>query len=261
MKNIQELVNKIEKEGYSELNAMSRISQDILLKAIKDSGIEDNVTVKGGVLIRNISKDSRRATIDLDIDFVKLSISNDTVDDFIRLLNDNSEYKISKADDIEELKHEDYKGKRVYVNIEDDYGNITNSKIDIGVHVYNEMDLENCIFDINLQDEGISLLANSKEQVVVEKLKSLLKFGPYSTRYKDIFDIEYLLDKIDYEKFEKYMKLLVYDKTKYSSRSNVHERLSSIFNNSDFLRSLSVSDKNWTKRTIDEVAEHILAKI
>ena len=203
MESIKELIIKLENDGYSELNAISRVSQDILLKAIKDSGIENNVTIKGGVLMRNISKDIRRATDDLDIDFVKLSISNNMVKNFINLLSKNSEYNIKIVDEIEELKHEDYKGKRAYVNIEDKEGTIANSKIDIGVHVYSEMELEECIFDINLEEEGISLLANSKEQVIAEKLKSLLRFGANSTRYKDIFDIEYLLNNIDTNKLEK----------------------------------------------------------
>ena len=37
---------------------------------------------------------------------------------------------------------------------------------------------------------------NSKEQMFTEKLRSLLKFGPNSTRYKDIFDMVYLSGKI-----------------------------------------------------------------
>lgn len=35
-------------------------------------------------------------------------------------------------------------------------------------------------------------MINSMEQMITEKLRSLLKIGPFSTRYKDIFDIMYL---------------------------------------------------------------------
>ena len=34
----------------------------------------------------------------------------------------------------------------------------------------------------------LNYLINSKEQMFTEKLRSILKFGPLSTRYKDIFD-------------------------------------------------------------------------
>lgn len=33
-----------------------------------------------------------------------------------------------------------------------------------------------------------------------EKLRSLLKFGAFSTRYKDIFDLYYLSDKLEPKK-------------------------------------------------------------
>lgn len=45
MNNIKDLMTKIENEGYSELNAMSRVSQDILLKAIKNAGIDNRDTL------------------------------------------------------------------------------------------------------------------------------------------------------------------------------------------------------------------------
>ena len=42
---------------------------------------------------------------------------------------------------------------------------------------------------ISFENEGVNLLVNSNEQMLVEKLRSLLKFGALSTRYKDFFDI------------------------------------------------------------------------
>ena len=48
------------------------------------------------------------------------------------------------------------------------------------------------IFDFDIFDGSVSLLINSPEQIVCEKLKSLLIFGIRSTRYKDIFDFYYL---------------------------------------------------------------------
>ena len=52
-------------------------------------------------------------------------------------------------------------------------------------------------FDIAYDDAGASLLINSDEQMLAEKLRSLLKFGPLSTRFKDVYDIYYLKDKVD----------------------------------------------------------------
>lgn len=64
-----------------------------------------------------------------------------------------------------------------------------NSKIDFGVHNKFQIEQEEYCFDIGFDNEGASLLINSKEQMLTEKLRSILKFGVFSTRYKDIFDI------------------------------------------------------------------------
>lgn len=47
---------------------------------------------------------------------------------------------------IEELSQQDYKGKRVYVHIKDNYGNFIESKIDLGVHKHMEIEQEEYYF-------------------------------------------------------------------------------------------------------------------
>ena len=42
---------------------------------------------------------------------------------------------------------------------------------------------------IEYDDEGASLLINSNEQMLSEKLRSLIKFGTFSTRFKDIYEL------------------------------------------------------------------------
>ena len=49
----------------------------------------------------------------------------------------------------------------------------------------------------NITIKGASLLINSDEQMLAEKLRSLLKFGSFSTRYKDVYDIYYLKDYVE----------------------------------------------------------------
>ncbi len=84
--------------------------------------------------------------------------------------------------------------------IEDTEGNQVRSKIDLGVHNRFELEQEEYCFDIAYDDEGASLLINSDEQILAEKLRSLLKFGPFSTRYKDVYDMYYLKDFVNREK-------------------------------------------------------------
>jgi hypothetical protein len=43
------------------------------------------VTIKGGVVMRSITGNVRRATQDMDIDFIRYSLSDESIDDRIYL--------------------------------------------------------------------------------------------------------------------------------------------------------------------------------
>ena len=59
-----------------------------------------------------ISKDKRRATQDLDIDFIRYSLDDSAIRNFIEKLSDN-DIKIKITSAIKKLHHQDYEGKRV----------------------------------------------------------------------------------------------------------------------------------------------------
>ena len=71
------------------------------------------------------------------------------------------------------------------------------SKVDLGVHKHMDIEQIEYCFDIANDEDGASLLINSPEQMFTEKLRSLLKFGRFSTRYKDIFDMYYLREAVN----------------------------------------------------------------
>jgi hypothetical protein len=71
---IYEAINKYKLAGYSEEDAIPKVAQDIVLLKIGKGKYNKNITVKGGVIMQNISKDKRRATRDMDIDFIKYSL-------------------------------------------------------------------------------------------------------------------------------------------------------------------------------------------
>ena len=56
-----------------------KVAQDIVLLKIGNSKYNKNITVKGGVVMHNISKDMRRATRDMDIDFIKYSLEDKSI--------------------------------------------------------------------------------------------------------------------------------------------------------------------------------------
>ena len=194
--NLSDMVNKMKELGYEPDDARARICQDIVLKALSKSTLSRNVTIKGGVVMRSMTNNIRRATQDMDIDFIRYSLSNESIESFIEKLNCLDGIEIKRIGKIEELSQQDYKGKRVHVHIKDSNGNLIESKIDLGVHKHIEIEQEEYCFDIAFDDEGASLLINTREQMFVEKLRSLLKFGIFSTRYKDIYDMYYQCGKL-----------------------------------------------------------------
>ena len=62
---LTELIKRAEQEGYSGPNARAKVCQDIILKAISESSFNRKVTIKGGVVMRSVSSDARRATQDM----------------------------------------------------------------------------------------------------------------------------------------------------------------------------------------------------
>ena len=140
--NLLDMVVKIQDLGYESDDARARVCQDIVLKAISRSSLSRNVTIKGGVVMRSMTENVRRATHDMDIDFIQYSLSDESIDVFIDKINCLEHVNIVRVGDIEELSQQDYNGKRVYIKITDNLGNGIESKIDLGVHRHLEIEQE-----------------------------------------------------------------------------------------------------------------------
>lgn len=260
MINIQKLIEQATENGYQGDNASAKVCQDIVLKALATGPLSRNVTIKGGVVMRSKTNNARRATQDLDIDFIKYSLADEYIDIFINKLNCLEGIKITRLSKIEELKQQDYSGKRVFIVIEDTEGNRVRSKIDLGVHNRFELEQEEYCFDIAHDDEGASLLINSDEQMLAEKLRSLLKFGPLSTRYKDVYDMYYLKNTVDMTKLISALNTYIFcdDSMREKDGKDIVKRLKFTFSDKTYIRSLDKSDKRWLDDEIDVITAGIL---
>ena len=134
MTDLMQLISEVKNEGYTQANAEAKVCQDIVLKAIDVSAFADHITVKGGVVMRSITGDARRATQDMDLDFIRYSLNDDSIRRFIKRLNCLDGISIKITGEIEELSQQEYHGKRVFIIIEDNAGHSLRSKIDLGVH-------------------------------------------------------------------------------------------------------------------------------
>ena len=123
------------------------------------------------------------------------------------------------------------------------------TKLDIGVHNDFSIEQDEYCFDIAYLDDGPTLLINSKEQMFTEKLRSILKFGAVSTRYKDMYDMYFLsvLTGINDEKLRECIRILILNDSamRENSSDELLRRIHRVFENRKFRRNLETAKKNW----------------
>lgn len=261
--NLEQLRRIYLNNGYTLANASAKICQDIILNKISKSNMSKNVTIKGGVVMYGLSNDKRRATRDLDLDFIKYSLDDETIKIFIKKLNlIDDGIEISINGDIQELHHQDYNGKRINVTLKDENNFSVSAKLDVGVHKNFDIKQDEYCFNLEAINERATLIINSPEQIICEKLKSLLRFGIRTTRYKDIFDIYYLINNTDISK-ERLLKILnsliINNKTmRENNISDIVKNLEITLNNNIFKRNLSDAKNNWLEMSVEEIISNVL---
>lgn len=250
---------KLVAKGYTTDTANAKIAHDVVLDAVREAGFHDNVTVKGGVVMSGLTNVVRRATMDMDVDFLHYSLSDTAIRRFVSRLNRISSCKIAISRPIKTLKQQEYKGKRVYVTVEDEIGSTIETKVDIGVHTRAEVEQAEFGFRVVTRGGTVQLLVNNKEQIFVEKLKSLLRFGSASTRFKDVFDMYYLSRRIRKTVLRTYMKLYIYDDAKMREKdvAGVVRRLQRVFANRRYMKQLADPVYAW----IDESPNDVTAQL
>lgn len=260
---LEDIVRHNIENGYDLIDARSKVAQDVILNKISKSKFKNNITIKGGVVMHSISNSVRRATRDLDLDFIKYSLDDESIIGFIDRLNSvDDNITVEIIGKIEELHHQDYSGKRVYIKISDVNNYEIDTKLDIGVHKLFELEQDDYYFNLDAMEDGVSLLINSPEQIFTEKLKSLLKLGFRSTRYKDLFDFYYLIhyDKLDRKKLLKSFQVIIFDDNTMFEETleNIYSRLKSIFKSNAYKRNLTDPKNNWLDIPINDAIEKVL---
>ena len=121
-------------------------------------------------------------------------------------------------------------------------------EIDIGVHKNLDIKQEEYMFNFEVFNNSMALLINTKEQIFVEKLSSMLKHGIRTTRYKDIYDFYYLITEGNMDKSLLIKLINIYcinNISRINTTSDIVNELSRIFNNPNFLENIQNSRYNW----------------
>ena len=225
MINLLESIDFYLEKRYEDAYATSKVAQDIILSKIAKSNYRNNITVKGGVVMFNITNDKRRATVDIDIDLIRYSLE----DKSILLL-------FEKLNQIE-------------------------TKIDIGVHKNLDIKQEEYMFNFEVFNNSMTLLINTKEQIFVEKLSSLLKHGIRTTRYKDVYDFYYLITEGNMDKSLLLKLINIYcisDNSRINTTTEIANELGKIFNSPSFRKNVQSSRYNWIEEDTMIVLNTIL---
>lgn len=259
MKSIEQLVSVRLSSGMTIKQANSSVCQEIILNKISKTPFVDKVLIKGGVVMFNLSHNVRRSTLDLDFDFIKYDISEESIKAFIDSLNEiDSQYRLTIGG-VEKLHQDDYAGKRVHVSINDGRESLS-FKIDIGVHTLLAINQNKICFNF-IDGDDIVLMANPPEQIVAEKLFSLAKHNRFSTRFKDVLDIYYLIINACLNKqLVKDCLTLLADKNHYgiTSIKDIYSIIEETFNNKTFLEHYIQADDKWLDENYKTITKTIL---
>ena len=264
MKSFAEQLATLSKAGYRIAEAQAKVAHDAILLAMYKSGFKKNCTVKGGVVMCELTSEVRRTTMDIDIDFVHCSISDVSIRKVVARWARLTGFKMSIFGTILELRQDDYRGKRVYLDISDgSIGKPVRTKVDIGVHTHNELRQIERRFDALSEDRKATLYANSCEQMFAEKLLSLIRHGVMSTRTKDVFDMHYLLGHVNRRRLKPVVGSLILHNRKCPLRDPIRilDSIGKTFTSKRFLRSMASPKSNWTglppTKVVSEILEYL----
>ena len=246
MKTIKKTIIDYTNKGLTRNQAENCAAQEIILRKISKSPIANNVLIKGGVVMYNLTNNLRRTTSDLDFDFIRYDISDASIDLFVDLLNKyDTNYRIDKIS-IKPLRQEDYQGKEVWLLIYDKTASIR-FKLDIGVHTLLAIEQNTFCFSFD-DDERIILKVNPPEQVFAEKLYSLAKHGFLSTRFKDVYDMYYFIvhDLLDNKLVKRCLELLLIKQTsRIKTIDDICNRASNAFSDETYIKNFMTAKDNW----------------
>ena len=127
------------------------------------------------------------------------------------------------------------------------------------MHKHADIAQDTLILDTKIIDDNVSFLVNPKEQIFVEKIIPLLKFGPLSTRYRDIFDLYWLImnGNLNKSTILNYMNILIFQSdVEIESKEEIVDIINMVLNDTMFINNLS-SNNNWTGVSIETITKTI----
>lgn len=258
---IKDIVKKYSNGNTLKHDADNLACQEIILSKIATSKQKEKVTLKGGIVLYNLSKGARPVTKDIDFDLIRTSIDNESLKLFVKKLNSiNDGIAVKIQGEIEPLHQENYKGARINIVLIDKNKDKLFFKLDIGVHTYSAIEQEQLLFSFNNINQS-TLQVNPPEQIFSEKLFSLANLGALSHRYKDVYDMYYLIKEniLNHNKVKEYINLYLNNsKRQPNDISTLYQKIDETLNDEAFIKDTVESESRWIDDDYDVIKDTIL---
>ncbi|TKA59662.1 Abortive infection protein AbiGII [Mycoplasmopsis bovis 8790] len=187
------LCHKIADENNANFNVvLIQYFMESILRRISKSDERDNFVFKGGFLLSNIMGLDKRATMDIDLEMIKVQKISATklLEKFNNILKaedtDGINYQIIKYTDIR--KEHKYSGISISVLCQLD--NIK-QVISIDIASGDVITPKEIVYEYKsiFSNQDFSILAYNIETMLAEKLETIFSFGHLNTRFKDFYDV------------------------------------------------------------------------
>ncbi|MCQ2795857.1 MAG: nucleotidyl transferase AbiEii/AbiGii toxin family protein [Bacilli bacterium] len=246
-------------KGMNIVEARAHAASDLFLYYTSQSKFKSSVTLKGGVLIYNLTGNARRMTRDLDIDFIHYPMNEKSIDNFLDEISRNKESVVfRRISELEKLSHDDYHGIWFKVRVTKGSEKLE-LDVDVGIHTYSVMEQKEIILGSSIDGKGKIVLTNSPEQIVIEKMLATYRLGLGSGRYRDIDDIYYFIrsKKINPKIFKNYLEVVL--KVKNITQDELIDRLEDVYKDRDFIKNYGDSIKKWSNVDIKVMSDAIIS--
>lgn len=201
--------NRAKKDNLSIRAVERNFMLEKFLEKITVSDYQDNFILKGGFLIGSKIGLSQRTTEDLDTTLRRMEVSRLTVEkmmyEIIRTpTKEGIQFNLTSITEIRE--ENDYPGYRIKLT-----GNLENYRVPIKLDITTGDSIvpkeERYSHKLMYEEKYIAVYAYPIEQILAEKLETILSRGETNTRARDFYDVYSLKhlesESIDYHKLSK----------------------------------------------------------
>ena len=245
MINIMQLKAKIKniskEKNISAQLVLQNYMMERFIERIALSDFQDQMIIKGGLLISSIVGLDSRATMDIDMTLKGKPVNEAFILDYINeisRININDEVKFDVVSITEIRKMDDYFGFRVSL-----IAGIGTMKIPLKIDITtgdkiipSEISYE---YPLMFENRSIKIKAYNLETILSEKIETIISRGNQNTRMRDFYDV-YILLKLKSKNIDYNILRLAIEETSQKRDSlnlllNYKEIISNIENNNEML--------------------------